>query len=102
MFIRAATREINSPYNVVAILGIKKSVGNQIHGIPVIGDIGDFDNLNKWIEKKNNSVQRMIITDHSLTYEMIEKLFVFAKQNGLAIGEVPRITELKNTLSQEF
>ena len=98
LFIRAATRERNSPYNVVAILGIKKkSVGNQIHGIPVIGDIGNLDNLNKWIEKKNNSVQRMIITDHSLTYEMIEKLFVFAKQNGLAIGEVPRITELRNT-----
>ena len=102
LFIRAATREINSPYNVVAILGIKKSVGNQIHGIPVIGDIGDFDNLNNWIEKKNNSVQRMIITDHSLTREMIEKLFVFAKQNGLAIGEVPRITELKNTLHKNF
>ena len=103
LFIRAATREINSPYNVVAILGIKKkSVGNQIHGIPVIGDIGDFDNLNNWIEKKNNSVQRMIITDHSLTREMIEKLFVFAKQNGLAIGEVPRITELKNALHKNF
>ena len=98
LFIRAATRETNSPYNVVAILGIKKkSIGNQIHGIPVIGDIGDFDNLNKWIEKKNNSVQRMIITDHSLSQKIIEKLFVFARQNGLAIGEVPRITELKNT-----
>ncbi len=103
LFIRAATRETNSPYNVVAILGIKKkSVGNQIHGIPVIGDIGNLDNLDRLIEKKNNSIQRIIITDHSLTHEIIEKLFVFARQNGLAIGEVPRITELRNTHLKKF
>ena len=88
LFIRAATRESNSPYNVVAILGIKKkSVGNQIHGIPVIGDIGDFDNLNKWIEKNSADPLQPDLTEVvskresvSLLLSMLDCFFPYMQQ----------------------
>ncbi len=103
LFIRGAIREKSSPYNVVAILGIKKkSIGDQIHGIPIIGEITNFNYLERWIEKKNNSIQRIIIADHDLSNDTIEKLFIFAKKNGLAIGEIPRITDLKKTTLSEL
>lgn len=103
LFIRAAKREKDSPYNIVGIIGLKKkSTGSLIHGVPVITDIENFLKNESLLENKYSSVQRVIITDHGFSNSIIEKLFIFTKKNGLAIGEIPRITEIKKTKLDSF
>ena len=45
---------------------------------------------------------RIIIADNSLSQLEIESLFVFSRKHGLAIGEVPRISDLKMSSNQNF
>ncbi len=103
LFIRAANREKNSPFRVVAILGSKnKSTGRSIHSIPIISSINSLDNLKNILLKKKLTPQRIIIADHSLSSEQVEDLFFFSKINGLAIGELPQITDFKETSFNKF
>lgn len=96
LFIRAIKREKNSPYKLSGILGTKeKSQGRRIHGLKIIGNINFLETIEKLINRKQLSVQRIIIADHSLSSKQIESLFIFAKKNGLAIGEIPKITDFK-------
>ena len=99
-FIRALMREKDSPYKLSGILGAKDpSKGRRIHGIKIIGSINFLEEIERQINKKQLSVQRIIIADHSLSENQIEKLFIFAKRNGLAIGEIPQITDFKKKIT---
>ncbi len=90
-FIRLTKTEKNSPYNVVAIIGTKKTgVGRRIHNVPIISTIDDLKLLEKNIKKFE--LQRVIIADHSINSELIESLYVFSKKNGYAIGIIPRVS----------
>ena len=95
LFIRASLKDKSSPYRVVGIIGSKpKSVGRTIHGIPIVGNIDKLDDLYSKLQKKIISAQRIIIADHTLSDKDENALFSFAKQNGLAIAEIPKITDL--------
>ena len=90
-FIRLTKTEKNSPYNVVAIIGTKKTgVGRRIHNVPIISTIDDLKLLEENIKKFE--LQRVIIADHSINSELIEPLYVFSKKNGYAIGIIPRVS----------
>tara|TARA_E500000075_G_scaffold125309_1_gene129013 strand:+ start:209 stop:1747 length:1539 start_codon:yes stop_codon:yes gene_type:complete len=90
-FIRLTKTEKNSPYNVVAIIGTKKSgVGRRIHNIPIISTIDNLKLLEQNIKKYE--LQRVIIADHSVNSELIESLYVFSKKNGFAIGIIPKVS----------
>ena len=90
-FIRLTKTEKNSPYNVVAIIGTKKSgVGRRIHNIPIISTIDNLKLLEQNIKKYE--LQRIIIADHSVNSELIESLYVFSKKNGFAIGIIPKVS----------
>ena len=103
LFIRAANREKNSPFLVIAIIGTKKkSIGRSIHGIPIVENTDNIENLKKRIVSFKTPPQRIIITDHSLSNKVVEKLFVFSKSNGLAIGELPKISDLKTGSIETF
>ena len=102
LFIRAS-REKSSPFNAVGIIGTySKSIGRTIHGIPILTTTEKIENLKKVILETKIVPQRLIIADHSLSVEIIESLFIFAKKNGLAIGELPKITDFKSNSAEKF
>ena len=90
-FIRLTKTEKNSPYDVVGIIGTKKSgVGRRIHNIPIISTIHDLNHLEERI--KNIELQRIIVSDHNIDSKIIESLYIFSKKNGLAIGIIPKLS----------
>ena len=99
-FIRLSRSTKNSPYQVIGIVGIKrKSVGRRIHNIPIIADLDNIPAIQTYIsnlnrEKSPVSPHRIVVTDHSIKTDKIEPLYIFAKQNGLAIGILPKISNL--------
>ena len=100
-FIRLTKTEKNSPYNVVAIIGTKKSgVGRRIHNIPIISTIDNLKLLEQNIKKYE--LQRIIIADHSVNSELIESLYVFSKKNGFAIGIIPKVSNFSLNPEAKF
>ena len=90
-FIRLTKIEKNSPYNVVGIVGTKKTgIGRRIHNIPIVSTIHDLNHLEMNI--KNFELQRIIISDHTIESKLIETLYIFSKKNGLAIGILPKLS----------
>ena len=100
-FIRLTKTEKNSPYNVEAIIGTKKTeLGRRIHNIPIISTIDDLKHLEKKITKFE--VQRIIIADNSISSELIESLYIFSKKNGYAIGIIPKISNFTLDPGKKF
>ena len=107
-FIRMSKIEKNSPYNVIGIIGkSKEGIGRTIHSVPILSSIANLDNLEIYLDKlsinsNNQMPHRIIIADNNLSQLEIESLFVFSRKHGLAIGEVPRISDLKMSSNQNF
>ena len=100
-FIRLTKTEKNSPYNVVAIIGTKKSgVGRRIHNIPIISTIDNLKLLEQNIKKYE--LQKIIIADHSINSLLIESLYVFSKKNGFAIGIIPKVSNFSLNPEAKF
>ena len=83
-FIRLTKNQKSSPYHVIGIISDKSSsTGRRIHNVPILASISDIDLFDKDLGKNNKpSPQKIIITDHSINSESIEKLYVFSQKNG--------------------
>ena len=100
-FIRLTKTEKNSPYDVVGIIGTKKSgVGRRIHNIPIISTIHDLNHLEERI--KNIELQRIIVSDHNIDSKIIESLYIFSKKNGFAIGIIPKLSNFSLDADAKF
>ena len=79
IFIRLTRVEKNSPYNVVGIVGTKKSgIGRRIHNIPIVSTIEDLNHLEMNI--RNYELQRIIISDHTINSKIVEALYILSKK----------------------
>ena len=102
-FIRFSKKDDNSLYEVVGIISFKESsVGRRIHNIPIISSTNKIESLKKGLKKIKKLPQRIIISDFKIKSEIIESLYIFAKQNGLAIGMLPSISEISNKSQSQF
>ena len=102
-FIRFSKKDDNSLYEVIGIISFKESsVGRRIHNIPIIGSTNKIEFLKKGLKKIRKLPQRIIISDFKIKSEVIESLYIFAKQNGLAIGMLPNISEISNKSQSQF
>ncbi len=102
-FIRFTKQSNDSPYKVVGLISAKDSnVGRRIHNIPIICSISKINLLPEKLKKENNFPQRIIISDPRISSEFLESLYIFSKQNGLAIGMLPKISEISNQNSNQF
>ena len=97
-FIRLTKNEKNSPYNVIAIIGNKiSSVGRRIHNIPIILSIDKIESLENSLKKLSKlSPQKIIITDQSISSKSIEELYVYSQKKGLALGILPKISNINS------
>jgi O-antigen biosynthesis protein WbqV len=97
-FIRLTKNEKNSPYNVIAIIGNKiSSVGRRIHNVPIIMSIDQIESLENSLKKLGKlSPQKIIITDQSISSKSIEELYVYSQKKGLALGILPKISNINS------
>ena len=97
-FIRLTKNQKNSPYNVIGIISDKpSSTGRRIHNVPILTSIADIDLFDRDFGKKNKlAPQKIIITDQSIKPESVEKLYVFAQKNGLALGVLPKLSNINS------
>ncbi len=102
-FIRFSKQDNNSLYEVIGIVSFKdSSIGRRIHNIPIICSANKIDLLTEKIKKMKKLPQRIIISDPKIKPDTLETFYIFSKQNGLAIGMLPSISEISNQNINQF
>ena len=101
-FIRYTKTDKNSPYKIIAIVCVKeKSVGRRIHNIPIVASLENFKNIKlNILGKLKKQPERIIVSDQNIEKDVLENLFIFSKNNGLAIGQLNKVSNIsfgKNT-----
>ncbi len=54
------------------------------------------------MKSEKNPPQRIIVSDSKIDKKFLESLYIFSKQNGLAIGMLPKISELSGGTKNQF
>ena len=94
-FIRFSRQSDHSHYEVVGIISFNQSsIGRRIHNIPILGSTNKLEFLNEGLKKIKKPPQRIIISDSKVKTETLESLYIFSKQNGLAIGMLPSVSDI--------
>ena len=98
-FIRHTKTDKNSPYKIIAIISVKeKSVGRRIHNIPIVGSLENFEGIKiNILDKLKKQPERIIVSDQNIKKDVLENLFIFAKNNGLAIGQINKVSNVSIT-----
>lgn len=98
-FIRHTKTDKNSPYKIIAIFSLQeKSVGRRIHNIPIVGSLENFKGVKlNILDKLKKQPERIIVSDQNIEKDVLEDLFIFAKNNGLAIGQINKVSNISIT-----
>ena len=97
LFIRGLERSPTRPYRVEGIIAESAGrVGQQIHGVRVLGHVGELDRVFKNLASKGQMPQRLILTKDSFDGALVRSLFDAATERGMTVARVPRITDLRS------
>ncbi len=99
-FIRSANRP-NGIYKVIGLIADDTSEQKKliIRSVPVLGQIGDIENIINSLVKSKNAPERVILASNNLHGELVEKLLIICEKKGLKIGRAPLPTELVKSQS---
>ncbi len=101
-FIRLS-KQNDSPYKVEGLISTKeKTVGRRIHNIPILCSLVSLGSLTNQLKKVKKTPQRIIVSDPKIDSKFLESLYIFSKQNGLAIGMLPKISEISSQIRNQF
>jgi len=94
LFIRETKRDPGSPYQVVGALDEKgRRVGREIHGVPVLGTLDDFETV--VTERCDPRPERAILTKPQLDGTVVRAALDKAERTGLTLARLPKLSELK-------
>jgi FlaA1/EpsC-like NDP-sugar epimerase len=83
-----------SRYYVVGVLD-DLAPGGLLRGVPILGTIAEVEKVILQFDESDDSKPRkLVVTDRTLSPEILEKLVNVALQHGLTVGRVPDLTQL--------
>ena len=99
LFLRAMQAP-DAQYVAVGMVADKETrVGRNIQGVDVLGTLDDLAGAIAMAAKRGRAPQRLVITDHGLDGTMVRQLLDEAEKLGLGLSRVPKLSQLKDGLS---
>ena len=103
LFIRAINRGRDSAWYAVGLVDDKGSrVGRNIHGINVLGKIGEIPEIVARLAKENCRPQRLIITKSRIEGEEGKKLLEFAEKLGIGLARMPQLDDFREDFESDL
>ena len=97
LFIRGLRNEPQRVYAIVGILaGKAKRVGQQIHGVPILGTIDQLAEVVATLKERGRHVERVILTQERTDGAQVRRLFDRATALGLTLARLPRLTDFRS------
>jgi FlaA1/EpsC-like NDP-sugar epimerase len=92
-FIREMRRDGAAPFTVVGILDDRaRRSGMKLHGLRVLGGVGEAQAVIDRLKRRKQRPQRFIIARRDLPKEDLRRLLAVAEANGMTIGRVPSLS----------
>lgn len=102
LFLRA-TSAPDAEYRAVGLISEGAGrVGRNIHGVDVLGEIGDFAGVVEQLRAKGQGPQRLIVTDDRLDGSVVRRLLDECDRLGLTLARIPRLTDLKDGVEDKL
>lgn len=102
LFIRALRRTEDSNYRVVGIVSDRpERIGQQIHGIDVIGAADDIAGAVKKLRIAGTRPQRLVLTKDDMDGTRVRSLLDQADALGLTMARLPSLTDFKSGVSDK-
>jgi FlaA1/EpsC-like NDP-sugar epimerase len=97
LFIRGLRAEQQRVYTIVGIVAEKaKRVGQQIHGVPILGTLADLPQVVAALKDRGQRVERVILTKERADGAAVRRLFDDATALGLTLARLPRLTDFRS------
>jgi FlaA1/EpsC-like NDP-sugar epimerase len=101
-FIRETTRDPNSVYRVVGVVGDTESrVGREIYGVPVLGTLDSLEAVVDRLDRRGQRPQRLVLAGQRVDTAEIARLLDRATALAIPLARLPRPTELRQNLSAD-
>jgi O-antigen biosynthesis protein WbqV len=102
LFIRSLRQNEDIRYRVVGIAAENQQrVGREIHGIPILGTIGDLKTITQQIDPDHRP-QRIILTKDDMDGETVRSVLEQADTLGMTLARLPKLTDFKTGLSDQM
>lgn len=86
LFIREASYSPYAPYEPVGIITpVAYESGRRIHHVPILGHIGELDEVLQELEDQKTFVKKMIITDGDISAHQVRDLANFCARSGIIL-----------------
>jgi len=99
LFIRAINRTRDSVWQVVGIIDEKSHrIGQNIHGITILGSIDKIPEIIEDISEQSPRPQRVIITSPRISGDDIQRLLDLSERMGIGLSKMPQPDDLRDNL----
>lgn len=93
-FVRDLRRTPGALYRVVGLIDDDRAIhGRMLHGVQILGGIGDLERVVGRLEEDGHRPQRVILSEDYLEPETIEGLLEVCEKLGLRLARLPRLTD---------
>ncbi len=97
LFIRHLSRGGDINYRVVGILADRAArVGRRIHGVEVLGTLGDLAAVVDRLGRQGEQPQRLIVTKDDLGGTVLRRMLETADSLGMTMARLPRLTDFRS------
>ena len=102
LFIRDLARS-DANYRVSGIVSSTEDrVGRDIHGIEILGTIGQIPSVIKDLSRLGSPPQRLVITSERIDSLEIKTLLDIADSHGMTLARLPALTDFKQGIGSEM
>ncbi len=101
LFIRSLRQNGDTSYRVVGIAAENKHrVGQEIHGVSVLGTLDELASITEKLNA-NNKPQRIILTKDDMDGRVIRTVLDQANALGLTLARTPKLTDFKAGITEQ-
>ena len=95
LFLRALGRDQRAPFEVLGLLTVDpKSVGQLIHGKPILGTIEDAPDVLARLRQEGRVPSQLVVTSPAVGGLTLSRLLDVADREGVGVKRLPRLTAL--------
>jgi FlaA1/EpsC-like NDP-sugar epimerase len=99
LFIRAVNRAKQSAWHAVGLVDETGGrVGRNIHGVHVLGNIGNIPAIVARLDSEGRKPQRLIVTKSRIAGDDIQRLLDISERTGVALARMPMPDDFRDSI----
>lgn len=103
LFIRALERDPAARFRIVGIVDeMGLNLRRRIHGVEVLGALGDLEAVVRRLDRKGERPRRLVITEEHLSPASLQAMLNEAEKLDLTLCRIPQVTELRADIDRQI